>query len=296
MIVFILGMGSYLVIRGDFSLGQMIVYQSVYGYLKGCFDNLIVIVSSYNNFKVSLERIEDLFTVGHDNFIGSYYYSMYRVLGTIKFCNLNYSLVGRKIFDNLNLDIPFGQKILIVGVSGEGKSTLVKILLRYIEVKFGMVSINNIDINHYHLDIIRNDITYVSSNEVLFNNTIYNNITLEREISDDKFLKACSICRVDKIISNDSLGYKRVVEENGFNFSSGERQRIVLSRCLLRDSNIYIFDEAFSQIDKVMRDDILNDIIEYLEDKTVIVISHNVENKKYFDRVLRLRNGKIYEA
>ena len=118
------------------------------------------------------------------------------------------------------------------------------------------------------------------------------NIVFNREVSQDEFEKVLKICDVDFIEDNN---YRMMVEENGFNFSNGQRQRIILARSLLKRSNIYIFDEAFSQIDVVREKNILKNIFEYLSDKTVIVISHRFYNKKLFDRVIKLENGKIDE-
>ena len=98
---------------------------------------------------------------------------------------------------------------------------------------------------------------------------------------------------VDEIINNN---FEMLIEENGFNFSNGERQRIILARSLLRKSNIYIFDEAFGQIDIAREKKILENIFKYLEDKIIIVISHRFNNKKLFDRVLKIENGGIIET
>ena len=168
-------------------------------------------------------------------------------------------------------------------------------LLRYINVSYGNITINNIDINHYHLDNLRNNITYISNNETLFNDTIYNNIVLNRNISKEEFERVVEITRVCEIVKMRELRYQEIVEENGFNFSSGEKQRLILARALVRNSDIYIFDEVFSQIDLSKTEDILRDILEYLKDKTVIMISHRNNFYKLFDRVLKLEDGKIYE-
>ena len=160
---------------------------------------------------------------------------------------------------------------------------------------FGHVSIKGIDINHYHLEVIRQGITFVSSNELLFTNTLYNNIVLDREVSHDNFVNICKMCMVDEIVDDD-LGYQVLVEENGFNFSNGERQRIILARALLRKSDIYIFDEAFSQIDNKRRSIIVKNIFEYLKEKTIIVISHNMNNKDIFNRILKMEDGGIIET
>ena len=100
---------------------------------------------------------------------------------------------------------------------------------------------------------------------------------------------------VDEIVDDD-LGYQVLVEENGFNFSNGEKQRIILARALLRKSDIYIFDEAFSQIDRGRRNIIIKNIFEYLKEKTIVVISHNIENRDIFNRVLKMEDGEVFEA
>lgn len=168
-------------------------------------------------------------------------------------------------------------------------------LLRYIEVDYNHIKIDNIDINHYHLENIRTNITYVTSNEYLFTDTLKNNILLYKEYPEEKFKEVCKICFVDDIIENKMTGYDSLIEENGFNLSTGEKQRIVLARSILRKSNIYIFDEALSGIDIERERKILKKIFEYLKDKTIIVISHRFNNKNCFSRVLKMEKGKIYE-
>jgi len=168
-------------------------------------------------------------------------------------------------------------------------------LLRYVEVPFGMIKIDNIDINHYHLENLRRYITYVSSNEFLYTDTIYNNICLYQEISDERFMEIIKITRVNLIFGNELNNYKKNIEENGFFLSSGEKQRIILARSLVRKSNIYIFDEAFGQIDIELTNKILKDMFIYLKDKIVIVISHRQNGKKYFNRILNLKEANVYE-
>lgn len=295
LFVIVLGIGSYLVIIKKLSLGEVLVYQNIFGYYLNNFNSLISIFNNYHNFKVASFRVEDLFLIDSEEFGGSYYYLSHRLDGDISFNNLNYSISNKFILKELTLDIKYGEKILLFGKSGVGKSTLVKILLRYIEVPFGHVSIKGIDINHYHLEVIRQGITFVSSNELLFTNTLYNNIVLDREVSHDNFVNICKMCMVDEIVDDD-LGYQVLVEENGFNFSNGERQRIILARALLRKSDIYIFDEAFSQIDNKRRSIIVKNIFEYLKEKTIIVISHNMNNKDIFNRILKMEDGGIIET
>lgn len=288
--VVLLYFGTILVISNKISLSEFIIYQSINNFYLSSFHNLISIINQYPKYKVSLERIEDIFNIKEEVFDSSSYYNNYSLDGDIVYKNLNYSYNSKKLLDNINLTIKHKDKIFLYGPSGTGKSTFVKMLMRYIEMPFGYISINNIDINHYHLDILRNNITYVSQQEYLFNDTIYNNITLGREVNKEEVEKVIKIVHLNEVLKTD-----RLVEENGFNFSGGERQRIILARSILKISDIYIFDEALSQIDVVRERDILLNIFKYLKDKTIIVISHRFDNKDLFKRVIRIEKGSIYE-
>ena len=171
-----------------------------------------------------------------------------------------------------------------------------KMLLRYIEIPYGHIKINNIDINHYHLENIRSRITYVSQQEFLYTTTIYNNIVMNKEVEEEKLIEACKTTQANKIIERDILKFQQLVEENGYNYSGGERQKIILTRTILKDSDIYIFDEALNQIDIESEKKILNNIFKFLKGKTVIVISHRFNNKDLFDRVITIEKGKVVES
>lgn len=138
--------------------------------------------------------------IKEENFSCTNYFKDKKLTGNIKFKNLTYSYSSTKLFDNLNFNIKRGEKIFFFGASGIGKSTLMKMLLRYIEVDYGMITINNIDINHHHLEVLRKRISYISQDEKLFKDTIKNNILLDRDISYEKFEKITKITLTDKIL------------------------------------------------------------------------------------------------
>lgn len=293
MTIIIYSLGSYYVIINKMSLSNLILFQSFISYYIVNYQNIINTISNYNSYKISLERIEELFMIEEENFKNNYFYLPYTLNGNIEIRNLNYSIGTKVIFDNLNLKIKKGEKILLSGESGTGKSTLVKMILRYIETNFDSIKIDNIDINHYHLENIRSNITYVTNNEYLFNETIKNNICMYQEIEEEKLQEIVNMTYVSDLLKDKTLD--TIIEENGFNISNGERQRIILARAIIRNSNIYIFDEALSQIDINKEKKILENIFKYMKEKTIIIISHRFNNKKLFDRVLKLSKGKIIE-
>lgn len=293
--VFILYLGTYYVVNQKLKLGEFIVYQSIFGFYFSSLKNIISLISNYPTYKLSLERVEDLFSIKREMFQGSSYYDIDKIGGDIIYHNLDFSYHYQKLLTSINLIIHQYDKIFLCGPSGSGKSTLMKLLVRYMEVPYGKISIDGIDINHYHLDILRKNIVYVSQQEFLFNDTMYHNITLYKDVSKEKLSKILEITGVNEILENNHISYNDLVEENGFNFSGGERQRIILARSLLKDGEVYIFDEALSQIDIGRERKILENIFSYLRDKTIIVISHRFDNKDLFSRVLTIKEGIIYE-
>ena len=288
LIVFIYLFGSYYVIIDRISIIELFIYINFFNYYLSSFNRIITIINNYSSYNISRRRIDDLFNINYESFRDSYYFLPYDLKGNIKISNLNYKIGNRILFNNLNLNIKYGEKILVTGKSGSGKSTLFRILMRYILIDYGVVSINNIDINHYHLESIRSNITYVNNNEYLFNDTLINNICMYKDYDLEEINKLKDICLIN-------CDLDKMIEENGFNFSSGEKQRVVLARALFRNSNIYIFDEALNQIDIYREKKILTNIFKYYKDKTIIIISHRNNNKNLFDRCLVLDEGNIYE-
>ena len=289
------GLGAYLIIHERFSLPQFFICQHVFHYLIGCSERFLTFFFDSYQIPIIISRIQDLFTLFRENFDGGSYYQLMRVQGDIVFSNLNFSYSSRALFSNFSLVIGFGKKVLLTGESGGGKSSLVKILMRYLEVDYGMVSIGGIDVNHLHLELLRNRISYVTGSELLFSNTLYYNITLNRDVDEVRVLEVIKIVALDTLIDKLPLGLQSMVEENGFNFSGGERQKILLARALLKNSDIYIFDEAFHQIDIEQEGVILKNIFHYLKEKTVIVISHRLQHLMLYDVKYRLEKGCVHE-
>lgn len=283
------------IIENDFSLARLLIYQNILGYYLDSLLRLLEVIKNYENFNISKKRIEELLNINQENFIYSKYFKSYKLDGSIVFHNLTYKKEDKKIFNKINCTILNKEKVFLMGNSGSGKTTLMKMLLRYVNVDSNMISINGIDINHYHLNNIRENITYISQQETLYTRTIKENITLGKDINDNILKKVYKITDAEKIINRSKLKDMEIIEENGANYSGGEKQRIILARSLLRESDIYIFDEALSHIDIETANKILENIFKYLKNKTVIVISHRKPNYNLYNKILKLENGTLYE-
>lgn len=291
-IIIILFVGYLLVIDNKMTLGDLITYNSLLIYFLEPIKSILDLEPLVRYSISSLKRINELFEI-EEEFLGiDKRYTGNRIKGNILINNLSYSPNDKDyILNKINFKINKGEKALLIGKSGSGKSTLVKLLLNYSKVKRNQILIDNKDINDYNTKELRNNITYVSQNETLFTNSIYENIVLSNKVDYDEFLEICKFTEVEQIIKNKPLGYDTLLEENGFNISGGEKNRIILSRALTNDFSILILDEALNELDIDMERRILKRLFKKYKDKTMIIISHRLENMDLFDKVIKIKNG-----
>ena len=270
------------------NIGRLLTFTSLLIYFLEPIKNIINLDTMIKEAKNALKRILDIVSYQKEDngLVGDFQN------GDIEFKNLDFSFNDRDyILKNINLKIKKGSKVMVVGKSGSGKSTLFKILMRFYNFKNNKVFINNVDLNNYDINTLNNNILYLGQNEILFNDTLYNNLVFDNSNSS-KVLDVCKMCYVEKIIDSN-LGYNMLIEENGFNLSGGEKQRIILARSLLKDFNILIIDEGLSQVDVNMERKILKNIFRYYKDKTIIVISHRLDNLDLFDNLVKIENGVL---
>ena len=210
----------------------------------------------------------------------------YEFVNKIEFKNVNYSN-EESILENINFKINNGEKIMIMGNSGSGKTTLLKLIKNYYKAN-GVYINDNENINN-------KNILYVSQNEILFTDTLYNNITLGKNVDVREFEKVIDICHINEIIKEKKIGYNMLIEENGFNISGGEKQRIILARTLLTHSNVLLLDESLSEVDINLERKILKKLLKL--NKTILLVSHRNNNLDLFDKLFTIKDKKleIYE-
>lgn len=278
----ILVTGILLIKDNKLSIINLITFTSLVSYLTEPIKNVINYLPKMEYLKQSYKKINDFIVIEEENLNDGVNFQN----GDIEVSNLNYSYNGvKKTIDNLSLKINQNEKILLMGKSGAGKSTLCKLLLKLMKYEEGSIKINNIRIEDYSSHSIRDNITYISQEEVLFSDTIKNNlISEENEILND----IIRICQIDKIIDKKPFRLNTYLLEQGSNLSGGEKQKIILARGLLRNSKIIILDEALSEVPEADSKHILKNIVDYFQDRTIIYITHH-EIKNVFDRVIYLK-------
>ena len=292
-IILIEFLGFSFIYNNTLSLGTFLTFTLLTSYFLDPIKNIIDLNKEYYYAINSMKRVNNLLDVEEDNLSTKTNYS---IQGNIKLNNLTFSYNEEvNILESINFEVNIGEKVMILGNSGSGKSTILKLLLKYYKTKRGTIYINNIDICDLTINDVRSNISAITQNEILFNDTIKNNIIMNRNITDDEFMEVCSLTFVDEFVKNLFLGYDTMLEENGLNLSGGQRQRIILARALLKKAKIILIDEGLNALDINLERKILKNIFQKYKDISIIIISHRLENIDLFDKVIKLEQGKIYD-
>jgi ATP-binding cassette, subfamily B, bacterial len=200
-----------------------------------------------------------------------------------------------RLFENFNLDIKAGEKIALVGQSGSGKSSLTKLLFRFLEPQQGCITYDGMDAKAFTMDSLRKQISMVPQQPDLFHRSVRDNITLGADISDAELIevakKSCSFDFIDDLPDK----FDTMVGERGVKLSGGEKQRIAIARAFLEDAPIVVLDEATSALDSLTEQQIQVAIFNLIKDKTAIVIAHRLSTILKMDRIVVLEYGKIIE-
>ena len=293
LIVVIIFVGSHFVIDGKLELGNLITYNSLILYFLEPIKNIVNFDFVIKKSKIIIDRINDLFDIDKENVLFDMN-DLKRVDGDIEIKKLSYSYGKNVVLNEVSLKIKKGEKIVICAPSGFGKSTLAKIIARYIKIDKGFVKIGNVDINDYNLWLLREDIAYVSQDEFIFTDSLINNINIRNTRDTQKIMDIMNMTLVNKIVDSRNGDYNMYLKENGSNLSGGEKSRLILARTFLKESNIYILDETFSEIDVKSERIILENIFNKYKDKTIIVITHRNDNNDLYNKVIDLggKNGR----
>lgn len=220
------------------------------------------------------------------------------VKGEIVFDNVTYIYKNNnsKVLDNFSLKIPAGQKIAVVGSSGAGKTTFVRLLMRLFDILSGKIMIDGIDIKNITQKNLREQIAFVPQDPILFHRTLLENIRYgRRDATDEEVKKAASLAHCDDFIDALPKGYETYVGERGVKLSGGERQRVAIARAILKNASILILDEATSSLDSHSESLIQDALQKLIHGKTTIVIAHRLSTIRQMDRIIVIEKGEIVE-
>lgn len=301
LIIFTIGI--YEIYNGRMSVGALFVFDMLSERFYQFATALANLNISLQGVIVSLNRLESIFTLKAEDY--SINDSSSNSKGTnensIRFENVTFSYKNQSetntVLKDLSLVLKKGKAYALLGASGEGKSTITSLLLRLYAPDSGTIYLSDNDINKISLRNYRKRIGIVFQDSMLIDGTIEENIRYGiKNIHSSDIERVSKICLIDDFVNSLVDGYKTKVGEAGEKLSGGQKQRICLARALLRDSDIYIFDEALSNLDKKLENEIFNNLEAALSKKLRIYISHNVRLVKNLENLIIIRNGRVEAA
>jgi ATP-binding cassette subfamily B protein len=222
-----------------------------------------------------------------------------KLQGNISFeqVDFTYPNTGIHALNKFHLEIKKGEKVVIIGRTGSGKTTLAQLLLRMYDPNEGRILIDGTDLREMDLQGLRQQISYVPQDVFLFSDTVTGNIQFGLDKPDEeKVRRAARYASVDKEIDGFSAKYDTMIGERGVTLSGGQKQRISIARGLVKDPEIVVFDDCLSAVDTKTEKEILANLYQYLQHKTAIIITHRIFSLFDFDRIVVLEEGKIVET
>ncbi len=282
---------------GEISMG---VFVMTYVYLVGIFDRIWDLSSGITRFMKAMtdaKEMVDILDKPLDILDPENPEELREGKGEIEFKNVDFEYVeDNEVFNDLNLKIKAGEKIGLVGHSGSGKSTITKMLLRFVDIKNGEILIDGQNIKNVTQDDLRSKISYVPQEPILFHRSIGENIGYSKEnATEEEIIDSAKKAHAHEFISKLQNGYDTLVGERGIKLSGGERQRVAIARAMLKDAPILVLDEATSSLDSISESYIKEALNILMQDKTAIVIAHRLSTIQKMDRILVLDKGKIIE-
>ena len=291
--------GGYLTLLGEITLGRFVAFNQYINMLVwpmlACAESAIM----FTQGAASMRRIKEILDAKTEILDAEDAVDLEEIRGEIEFANLTFQHQGASdaVLKNINLHIPAGTTLAVIGRTGNGKSTLVNLLLRLYKTGSDMIKIDGVDIGKLRLKTLRENIAYVPQDNFLFSDTLKSNIAFGVKGQDvNAVIKAAEAACIHDNIINFPEGYDTVVGERGVTLSGGQKQRSSIARALMKDAPILILDDALSAVDTDTEEHILNNLKENRQGKTTIIIAHRISTVQNADIIVVLEKGKAVEV
>ena len=292
--------GGAAALNQQLSFGDLLIFMTYMGYLIGPVEQLIDQVTTRNQKLVDVGRIYEIM---HDHegieYLRDGQNFNKQITGTIEFNNVSYAYGDQLILDSVNFTIPSGQKVGIIGPSGGGKSTILKLIPLFLEPQNGTVTIDGIDTQTVSLREIRKKIGWVSQTPQLFNEDIFENLLegdRDRYVSDTEIADAVDVSNITEFVAKMPLAFRTPVGEDGGSLSGGQRQRISIGRALIKDAPILCLDEPTAALDVKSENYIRDSLSQMIGGKTVVMVTHRKPLLDLMDVIYVLDNGNLTDV
>lgn len=297
--IIVIGVGSYLAITGSITVGTLAAFV---GYLEQLFGPLRRLVSSFTTLTqsfASMDRVFQLMDEDYDikNGIGAQPIKISKGQIDLKHVSFKYNENEKEVLHDINLTINKGETVAFVGMSGGGKSTLINLIPRFYDVTQGEILIDHHNVKDFLTGSLRNQIGLVQQDNILFSDTVKENILLGRpDATDDEVVEAAKMANAHDFISNLPNGYDTEVGERGVKLSGGQKQRLSIARIFLNNPPVLILDEATSALD-LENEAIIQEALDVLsKDRTTLIVAHRLSTITHADRIVVMENGRIVET
>ena len=292
-----LGLGAYFVVKGRLTVGQVVAFMLYLPLFYGPLSRLSQINISIQQALGSLDHIYELLDITPEITNSPHSVKVMGGPGEIVFEDITFSYPNKKgALQNINLTIPAGKNVALIGPSGGGKSTLASLVPRLYDVDSGGIYIDSLDIRETDLTILRSTVGIVQQEPFLFSTTIKENILYGNPVAtDDEVIAAAKAANAHDFIQKLPNGYDSMVGEKGINLSVGQRQRICIARTVLKNPRILILDEATSALDSESENLIQQALVKLMENRTSIIIAHRLSTIMGADFVVVIKDGMIME-
>lgn len=295
-ITIMLSMSAFDIRAGNITIGGFVVINA---YMLQLYQPLNFFGTVYREIRQSLTDMENLFTLWEEkpNLSDGAEKLLEIEEASIRFENVSFDYDARRtIIKDISFDVPNGKKVALVGPTGAGKSTISRLLFRFYDPKQGDVYINNQNIKDISQQSLRKHIGVVPQDTVLFNDTIYYNISYGNpNANEEEIYNAAKSADIHNFIINLPDGYQTIVGERGLKLSGGEKQRVAIARAILKNPSIFFFDEATSALDSTTEKEIQKNLQLISKNRTTLVIAHRLSTASDADEILVLEEGQITE-
>lgn len=296
--IVILWIGTLQVLNGKISFGELLTFNALLVYFLNPIENIINLQPTLQTAVVAAERLSEILDLSLEKAEDEHKkINPSSLNGKIEFKNVDFRYGTRQlILKNINMIINKGERVALVGESGSGKTTIAKLLLNFYQCEKGEIIVNGYNLLDINVEALRDKIAYISQETFLFNGTIIENLKLGNPyLTYEEIIEACKKAQIHDFINSLPLRYNTLVEENGSNFSGGQKQRLSIARAILRKPEILIMDEATSNLDSITEKAIEKTIHEFSEGMITIIIAHRLSTIMRCDNIYILEKGEIKE-
>ena len=298
-IIVVIWSGGTKVINGEMNLGEMaafVMYLSILIWPVIAFGWVMNIIQQA---EASMKRLNKILNEPYEIYDStSTDLSVKELKGEIELKNVSFKYLDSlpEVLRNVNLNIPVGSTLAIVGHTGSGKTSLINLIPRLYDVTSGGLFIDGNNVKNIPLDVLRTNVAVVQQESFLFSDSVYGNLSYGLRDTDKKKVEEVSrIANFDIDVQSFPNGYETIVGERGITFSGGQKQRASLARALATNPRILILDDSFSAVDTHTEEEILKNLKEFMKNRTSIIISHRISTVKDADKIIVLSDGKIAE-